>query len=107
MAVFENKEKKPEEESYVEVSETASDRNNMKIRIEELKEFADTERIQNLVRDGNVVFLRIKDIRQKDINELKRSVERLKKTIAANNGDIVGVDEDILILTPSFAKVSR
>jgi len=49
----------------------------------------------------------IKDLRKKDINELKRAVERLKKTCTAMNGDIVGVDEDFLIITPQFAKIYR
>jgi len=105
MALFRKKE--PQEESYIEVDESTSDKSTINIKIEKLRNFSDTERVQNQVRDGNVVFLNIKDLRQKDINELKRSVERLKKTTAANNGDIVGVDEDFLILTPKFARVFR
>lgn len=101
------KKREPEEESYVEVDETKTNADGVNVKIDKLHDFSDVERVQNLVRDGNVVFLNIKDLRQKDINELKRTVDRLKKTIVANNGDIVGVDEDFLILTPSFAKVLR
>jgi SepF-like predicted cell division protein (DUF552 family) len=100
--------KKKEEESYVEVDESKlANKKGINIKIEELNSFADTDKIQNIVREGNVVFLRIKNLRQKDINELKRSVDKLKKTIIANEGDIVGVDEDFLILTPKFVKVFR
>jgi SepF-like predicted cell division protein (DUF552 family) len=100
--------KKKEEESYVEVDESKlANQKGINIKIEELNSFTDTDRIQNIVREGNVVFLRIKNLRQKDINELKRSVDKLKKTIIANEGDIVGVDEDFLILTPKFVKVFR
>jgi SepF-like predicted cell division protein (DUF552 family) len=100
--------KKKEEESYVEVDESKlANQKGINIKIEELNGFTDTDRIQNIVREGNVVFLRIKNLRQKDINELKRSVDKLKKTIIANEGDIVGVDEDFLILTPKFVKVFR
>ena len=99
--------KEPEGENYLEVDETHIGSNDVKIRIDELKLFSDVEKIQSLLREGDIVFLRIKDIRQKDINELKKSVDKLKKTVMANNGDIVGVDEDFLILTPSFAKVFR
>jgi SepF-like predicted cell division protein (DUF552 family) len=100
--------KKREEESYVEVDESKlANQKGINIKIEELNGFTDTDRIQNIVREGNVVFLRIKNLRQKDINELKRSVDKLKKTIIANEGDIVGVDEDFLILTPKFVKVFR
>jgi SepF-like predicted cell division protein (DUF552 family) len=100
--------KKREEESYVEVDESKlANQKGINIKIEELNGFTDTDRIQNIVREGSVVFLRIKNLRQKDINELKRSVDKLKKTIIANEGDIVGVDEDFLILTPKFVKVFR
>ncbi len=105
MAIFKSKE--PEEESYLEVTENASSDGTIRIRIEKLANFADTDRVQNLVRDGNVIFLSIKELRLKDINELKKSVNKLKKTITANSGDIVGVDEDVLVLTPNVARVFR
>lgn len=95
------------EGDWLELPEAASDEQKVPVRIDVLQNVADTERIQQLVRDGNVVFLRIKDLRTKDIAELKRAVERLKKTVQASNGDLVGVDEDFLIITPNFARVHR
>jgi len=77
------------------------------IKVERLSEFPDTERVLRAVRDGNVVFLKIKALKEKDIGELKRAVDKLKKTVSANNGDIAGVEQDWLILTPEFAKVVR
>ncbi len=95
-------------EEFVELDESVLDEDNkVGVRIETLKDFLDTERIQQMVRDGNVIFLRIKELRSKDVTELKRSVEKLKKTCVAMNGDIAGVDEDFLILTPKFARVYR
>lgn len=96
------------EEDFLEIDNSLlNEEGKVSVRIAHLAGFADTERIQQLVREGNVVFLNIREIRDKDINELKRCVERLKKTILAISGDIVGVDEDFLIITPSFAKVFR
>lgn len=80
---------------------------NVSVAIENLKAYSDAERIQEMVREGKVVFLRIKEMRNNDINELKRSVEKLKKTINASDGDIVGVEEDLLICCPNTAKVFR
>ncbi len=80
---------------------------SVNVRVETLKDFADTARIQSLVREGNIVFLKIKGLRQRDLSELKRSVEKLKKTCVAMDGDIVGVDEDFLVLTPNYAKIFR
>lgn len=77
------------------------------VRIELLKDFNDTDRVQQLVREGNVVFLKIRELREKNISELKRCVDRLKKTAVANGGDIVGIEEDFLVLTPNFARIYR
>ncbi len=77
------------------------------IRIEHLGEFADTEKVLKALREGSVVFLKIKSLKEKDLGELKRAVERLKKTVMAQNGDIAGVEQDWLILTPEHATVHR
>lgn len=100
------KEKVPEEVVELDSSHF-SEQNRVSVRIENLDNFSDADRIQAMLRNGNVVFLKIKELREKDINELKRAVDRLRKTVTASNGDIVGVDEDYLIVTPNFARVFR
>jgi len=107
--------KRPEEideegETYVEVNVMDSQERKtgtMGIRIERLTEFSDTDRILKHIRKGSVIFLKIKDLREKDMGELKRAVDKLKKTVVANNGDIAGVESDWLILTPEYAAVER
>ncbi|MEM5834574.1 MAG: cell division protein SepF [Candidatus Aenigmatarchaeota archaeon] len=99
---------KEEKEEFLELDTALIEEDKrIKIKVENLTGFVDTEKIQQLLREGNVVFLKIKELRNKDITELKRCVERLKKTCLAMNGDMVGVDEDFLILTPDFARVFR
>lgn len=95
-----------ESEEFVEVEPLKEER-TVRVRVETLRDFTDTSRIQDLVRGGNIVFLKIGELREKDINELKKSVDKLRKTCLAMNGDIVGVDEDFLVLTPEFAKIYR
>lgn len=99
----------PQEGSdYLEITEDQlRDNKKIGVRIENLKDYLDIDRIQHLVRDGNVIFLRIKDLRSKDIAELKRAVDKLRKTCTAMNGDMVGVDEDFLVITPQFAGIYR
>jgi SepF-like predicted cell division protein (DUF552 family) len=77
------------------------------IRIESLEDFSDTDRVLRQVREGTVVFLKIKALREKDMGDLKRAVEKLKKSVAANSGDIAGVEQNWLILTPNYATVHR
>lgn len=104
--ILKTKAEEKAEEEFVEI-EPRAEEEKVKVRVDTLKDYSDTERIQRLVREGNVVFLKIKDIRQRDITELKRCVDKLKKTCLAMNGDIVGIDEDFLVITPNFAKIYR
>ncbi len=96
------------DEEFVELDENkAQDDSRIGVMVQELRDFLDTDRIQQLVREGNVVFVKIKDLRNRDAAELKKSVDKLRKTCLAMNGDIAGIDEDFLVLTPSFARVYR
>ena len=49
----------------------------------------------------------IRDLREKDVGELKRAVARIRKTCIAVNGDIAGVSNDWVIVTPEYAKIHR
>jgi SepF-like predicted cell division protein (DUF552 family) len=106
---MEDEMREPKEE-YIEVNVmdgTGIKKGSIGIKVEKLNEFADTEKILKSVREGEIVFLKIKGLKEKDIGELKRAVDKLKKTIVANNGDIAGIEQDWLILTPQFATVRR
>ena len=93
---------------YIEL-DAREDENSGKlmIKIETLSEFQDTERIQNEIRKGHIVWVKIKALKEKDMTELKRAVDRLRKTCIALNGDIAGIDEDFLVLTPENVHVHR
>ena len=95
-------------DEFIEIdAEKIKENQPVNVRIETLESFADTDKVQEMLRDGSIVFLRIKQLRSNDIGELKRAVDKLRKTCTAMNGDIVGVDEDFLIITPKFARVYR
>lgn len=97
-----------EEEEFLEIEpEVTGAEKKVLIRVDNVRDYADLPRIQKYLREGYIVFLKIREVRERDLTELKRIVEKLRKTVGAMNGDIVGVDEDFLILTPSFAKVYR
>ncbi|MBU5575429.1 MAG: cell division protein SepF [Nitrososphaerota archaeon] len=97
------------EDEFIELDTQSADipSGKIPIKIDKLDDFADTDRIQKNVREGSIVLVRIKSLKEKDLSELKRSIEKLRKTCIALNGDIVGIDEDWIILTPSFAHVAR
>ncbi len=77
------------------------------VEIEKMDSYADSDRIQKKVRDGGIMLVKIRDLKNKDVSELKRAVERVKKTCLAIDGDIAGVGEDWIIVCGNGAKVRR
>ncbi len=100
-----------EEDQYVELELPVADANITKgkilIQVEKLNDYMDSDRIQKKVRDGSILLVRIKELKDKDIGELKRAIARIRKTCIAINGDIAGVSDEWIVVTPSFAKVHR
>ena len=73
-----------------------------------LAKFDDVRDILSVIREGfTIAVLNIGPLKEKDMTELKRAIDKIKKTVEANEGDIAGFGENFLIATPSFAKVSR
>ena len=96
-------------DDYVEVEPT-DDTISAKVLVRPftLNSFADIKGILDAIREGRTIALiNIGPLKEQDTTELKRAVDKLKKTIKANEGDIAGIGESWLIATPSFAKVYR
>jgi SepF-like predicted cell division protein (DUF552 family) len=100
------KKKKEEEPEYVEI-EKSSEKSEIKVKVNSINELKDANKIQELIRDGNIVFAKISDLKKKDMKELKRAIDKIKRTCEAIGGDLVGLDEEYLIITPSNVKIIR
>ncbi len=72
-----------------------------------LKDYEDTTQILEYIRQHyTIALIDIKKIKQKDPIELKRAVNKIRKTIDAIGGSIAGY-ENMLIAAPSFVKISK
>lgn len=101
---------KPEsEEGYVEI-ETESEETKSKIIVRPfmMKDFEDVKEILDALRAGQTIALiNIRPLKDKDLIELKRAINKLKKTCDAIEGEIAGFGEDWIVVTPSFATIYR
>ncbi len=99
-----------DEEEYLEIdldSEKPKE-NKVIVKLFGLKQYEDVNDILTALRDGyTIAVIDIKGLRQKDSIELKRAVSKIKKTVDALEGTIAGFGENIVIATPSFAKVYK
>ncbi|MBI2545992.1 cell division protein SepF [Candidatus Woesearchaeota archaeon] len=97
------------EEGYVELdSESQEFKSKIIVRPFVLKDFDDVKEILDSLREGyTIALVNIKPLKDKDLVELKRSINKLKKTTDAIEGEIAGFGEDYIVVTPSFAQIYR
>ena len=73
-----------------------------------LKSFEDVTSILNVLREGyTIAVIDIKQLRAKDLIELKRAISKIKKTADALEGTIAGFGENTIIVTPQFAEIYK
>ena len=97
------------EEGYVELDKEADEsKSRILVRPFVLTDFEDTRVVLDALREGHtILIINIKPLKDKDIVELKRAINKIKKTTDAIEGEIAGFSEDFLIVTPSFAEIYR
>ncbi len=98
-------------EDYLEIDteqKEAAPKQRVVVKPFVINEFSDVKGPLEALREGyTIALVNIGPIKEKDLIELKRVVNKLKKTCEAIEGDIAGFDENWLIVTPSFAHISR
>jgi SepF-like predicted cell division protein (DUF552 family) len=98
-----------EDSEYVEIDlGKETKRAKVIVRPFVLKSFEDVNPILNALREGyTIAIVDIKQLRAKDVIELKRAISKIKKTADALEGDIAGFGENTIIVTPQFADIYK
>ncbi|MDD5699713.1 MAG: cell division protein SepF [Candidatus Nanoarchaeia archaeon] len=96
-------------EDYLEIDlNQAKTEHKVMVKLFVLKHYEDVNKILETLRQGyTIAVIETRILRQKDPIELKRAISKIKKTTDALEGSIVGFRENIVIATPSFARVDR
>ncbi|MBT4540457.1 cell division protein SepF [Candidatus Woesearchaeota archaeon] len=99
------------EDEYVELDVLGGGeekKNKVIVRPFVIDDFSDIKPVLDCLRIGTTICLvNIKPLKNKDLVELKRAINKLKKTCDAIEGDIAGFGDDYLVVTPSFASIHR
>jgi len=98
------------EHGYVELgSESNIDtKSRLMVRPFVIEEFEHIKPILDSLREGHTIALiNIKPLKDKDLIELKRAINKLKKTCDAIEGDIAGFGENWIAAVPNFAYIYR
>ena len=97
-------------DEYVEIDlgQEQKENNKVQVKLFVLKNYEEVNEILNALREGyTIAIIDIKVLRQKDSIELKRAISKIKKTTDALEGSIAGFGENMVIVTPSFAKIHK
>lgn len=99
------------ENEYLELNTNSNvfDKNNkITVRPFNIEDFSDLKPILDSLREGyTIALINIRPLKEKDIVELKRAINKLKKTTDAIDGEVAGFGDDYIIVTPSFATIYR
>jgi len=98
------------EDEYVEIDPTKDIGPKAKIAVKSfiVSDFGSIKEALDSIREGyTIALINIKPLKDKDIVELKRAVNKIKKTCDAVEGDIAGISEDWIVVTPAFAYIHR
>ncbi len=79
---------------------------NMYVRVGEIQRYEDLKDFTDYVYGGNVLILDFSPIADEEVI-LKRITSDLKKMTKEINGDIAGIGNNLMIISPSNVKVER
>jgi len=98
-----------QETGYVELENDGEmSKSKVLVRPFLLEDFDDVKPVLDSLREGyTIALVNIKPLKDKDLVELKRAINKLKKTTDAIEGEIAGFGDDFLVVTPSFASIYR
>ena len=99
-----------ESEEYVELDTSSSKQRDQKVIVRPfvISDFSDVKEILDVLRESyTIALVNIKPLKDKDLLELKRAINKLKKTCEAVEGDIAGFGDDYIVVTPHFAEIYR
>jgi len=79
---------------------------SMYVRVGEIQRYEDLKEFSDYVYGGNVLILDFSPIAEEEVI-LKRITNDLKKMAKEINGDIAGIGNNLMIISPSNVKVER
>ncbi len=97
------------DDEYLEIDLNQEKKENkILVKLFNLNDYEDSTQVLNALREGyTIAVIDIRTLKKKDPIELKRAISKIKKTADALEGSIAGFGENIVVITPSFAKIEK
>jgi len=93
-------------EKYVETEDGQQLGTSMNVRVGEIQRYEDIKEFSDYVYGGNVLILDFSPIAEEEVI-LKRITNDLKKLTKEINGDIAGIGNNLMVITPADVRIER
>jgi len=72
-----------------------------------LKELGDVEKVEDEVKNGNIIILRVTPLASKSIDDVQNAVNELTKFAESIGGDIARLGEERVVICPKNVRIWR
>lgn len=88
--------------------EGISDEDKVHFRTISIDNYVDVDKVLDAMRDRrSIVLMKLRTKLVSDKTEARRAIRRVQKSAYAGGGDIAGLTEDMILVTPGFVKIER
>ncbi|MGA3112193.1 MAG: cell division protein SepF [Candidatus Bathyarchaeia archaeon] len=87
--------------------ETAEPKSKTYLKAMPLKAVSDVENVENEVRNGNIIILRVTPLASKSIDDVKNAVNELTQFAESIGGDIARLGEERVVICPKNIRIWR
>jgi SepF-like predicted cell division protein (DUF552 family) len=72
-----------------------------------LHDLSDLDTVKNEVKSGNIIILRIANLANKSIDDVRRAINELCEFVESISGDIARLGEERIVVCPQGVKIWR
>lgn len=100
--------KKSKDDEVIEAQIQREVQPRLKLGLMVMERYADLEKVLSRFRKGDIVALvKVSPLRDKDMGELKKAIERLKTHCTVTGSDLAALDDNWVVLVPPVVEITR
>ena len=108
--IFSQEQSYPDDDTFVEIKPEDAQPKTGKILLKHfvLNDFSDVKPVLESLRESyTIALIKVKPLREKSLSDLKRAIFKIKRTCEAIDGDVMGIDQNMILAVPSYVAIHK
>jgi len=108
--IFSQEQSYSDDDTFVEIKPEDAQPKTGKILLKHfvLNDFSDVKPVLESLREGyTIALIKVKPLREKSLSDLKRAIFKIKRTCEAIDGDVMGIDQNMILAVPSYVAIHK